>query len=495
MSADMHRSRTVATVATLASGEEHRFTSKRVLLTGDHDALLTANGAEMARAALQLLMRISDNVDVALPLLSGSLATDLARDGERFAWDRAPQFVACDGNWSSYDAILSIGSTVRADLPWTAMTANGWIASVTSGARGIAADCSRPNPITALAAASLGVCEVFKRLIALRLELGELLDGAALSLWDHALGGSEGPDIPARLEADILVNGAGAIGSAIVHLLARLPRVGELTVVDKQDYGPENWGTCLDLERSQVGKSKAEIVARRLHPRGSVRGLHTTIEAATKEQLGVVARWPEIVLNGLDSIDARHEAQEIWPDLIIDGALDADLQVRVSAHEWASDRACLRCLYQLPPRGPAVAEQMRVTGLAKESLVDLDRPLTEEDVAAADPARQVDLRSWVGKRVCSLVSEQIARAMSRSHLDEGFSPSVPFAACFSACLVVTELVRYLISGEVGMRPLWQMSMLVGPDTAQMLPDKRHADCRCRHRQLIEKVRQSHRPNP
>jgi len=88
------------------------------------------------------------------------------------------------------------------------------------------------------------------------------------------------------------------------------------------------------------------------------------------------------------------------------------------------------------------------------------------------------------------VTEDGARAMSRSQLDEGFSPSVPFAACFSACLVVTELVRYLITGEVGVRPLWQVSMLIGPDTAQMLPDKRHADCRCRHRELIDKVRAS-----
>lgn len=490
MSADLHRSRTAATVAALASGEEHRFTSKRVLLTGDRDALLTANGADMARAALQLLMRISDNIDVALPPLCGSLGTDLARDGERFAWDRAPQFVACDGDWSGYDAILSIGSKVRADLPWTAMTANGWIASVTSGARGIAADCSRPNPITALAAASLGVCEVFKRLIDLRPELGELLDGSALSLWDHSLGGSEGPEIPARLEADLMVNGAGAIGSAIVHLLARLPRVGELTVVDKQHYGPENWGTCLDLERSQVGQPKAEIAARRLQPVGSIRGLHTTIEAATKDHLGTAGRWPEIVLNGLDGIDARHDAQEIWPDLVIDGALDADLQVRVSAHEWASDRACLRCLYQHPSGGPAVDKQMRDTGLSWASLQNQDRPLTEQDIAAADPARQAELRTRLGKTVCSIVTEDGARAMSRSQLDEGFSPSVPFAACFSACLIVTELVRYLSTGEVGVRPLWQVSMLVGPETAQMLPDKRHADCRCRHRELIDKVRTS-----
>lgn len=285
-----------------------------------------------------------------------------------------------------------------------------------------------------------------------------------------------------------MLNGAGAIGSAIAHLLARLPHVGELTVVDKQDYGPENWSTCLDLERGQVGKPKAEIVAVRLQLGESAHGLHSTILAATRDHLGVAARWPEIVLNGLDGIDARHEAQDIWPDLVIDGALDADLQVRVSAHQWSSDRACLRCLYQHPPGEPAVVEQMRVTGLSRASLQNLDRPLTEEDVSAADPARQVDLLPQLGKRVCSIVSEEIARALSRSEQDESFSPSVPFAASFSACLVVTELVRYLVTGEVGVRPLWQVSMLIGPETAQMLSDKRHDGCQCGERQLIDKVR-------
>lgn len=487
---DLHRSRTVATVAALATGEEHRFTSKRVLLTGDREALLTANGADMARDALQLLMRISHIVDVALPPLTGSLRADLASDSERFAWDIVPQIVANDCDMTGYDAILSIGSTMRDDLPWTAVTASGWIASVTSGTRGIPSDCTRTNPITALAAASLGVCEVFKRLVDLRPELGELLDGAALSLWDYSLGGVDGPDVPARLEAALMLNGAGAIGSAIAHLLARLPHVGELTVVDKQDYGPENWGTCLDLERSQVGKPKAEIVACRLQRGGNVHGLRSTIKAAAMNHLGTAAHWPDIILNGLDGIDARHEAQDIWPDLVIDGALDADLQVRVSAHQWSSDRACLRCLYQHPPGETAVVEQMRVTGLSLSSLQNLARPLTEEDIAAADPARQADLRPQLGKPVCSIVSEEMARAMSQSQQVEGFSPSVPFAACFSASLVVTELVRYLVTGEVQVRPLWQVSMLMGPGTAQLLADKRHAGCLCQERLLIDQLRQS-----
>lgn len=490
MSGALHRSRTAATVAALAGAEKHRFTARRVLLTGDRGTLLTANGSDMARAALQLLMRISENVDVALPPLPSSLRTDLANDGERFVWDRLPRFVSGDNDLSAYDAILSVGSTIRPDLPWTAITASGWIVGVSSGSRGIPSDCSRPNPVTALAAASIGICEVFKRLIDLRAELGQLLDGAVLSLWDHSLNGIDGPDLPERLEAGIMLNGAGAIGSAIGHLLARLPHVGTLLVVDKQDYGPENWGTCLDLERGQIGKPKAEILVGRLRRGWEARGVRSTIKEAAEACLGTSSTWPDIVLNGLDGIDARHEAQDIWPDLVIDGALDADLQVRVSAHEWASDRACLRCLYQHPLGQSSEVQQMRATGLSRASLQDQDRPLTEDDIAQADPSRQAELRPRLGKLVCSVVHEDMVRAMSRSRQDEGFSPSVPFAACFSACLVVTELVRYLVTSAVGVRPLWQASMLMGPETAQMLPDKRHLGCLCQERSLIDQLRES-----
>jgi len=477
--ADLHFSRAAATAALLGGADSHRFMDKKVLLTGDRAVLSSANGAEMARSALQLLMRSCSNVSVAVPHLLPGLAGDLRVDGARFAWDSEPTFVSPDDGYNGYDAILSIGPDVRPDLPWTAITSNGWLVRVSSGATAIVGDCDQPNAVGALAAASIGVCEVFKRLIRLRPDLGELLDGVTFSLWDYEFAATApGPALRERMAADLMLNGAGAIGSAAIHLLARLPLGGRITIVDNQDYGDENWGTCLDLERGQVGDPKAEVAAARVSPRLVPRPFKAMVDDVRTGELGQSVPWPKVVLNGLDKIDPRHHAQRIWPDIAIDGALDADLQVRVSAHPWPADVACLICTFKSPPGESAEAAAARVTGLSAASVANQDRDLTEADIEAAVQEKRDGLRTRLGEKICSIVSEEIAQSMSEAEVEEGFSPSVPFAACFSACMMVTELVRYLTDGEVRIRPSFQMSMLHGPENGQQLNDRRHADCYC-----------------
>lgn len=499
MSAALFSSRVEATIAALAADGAARarsgFAGRRVLLTGDTGALETMNGLEMARSALQLLMRLGVHIDIALP--AGPLVTQLAEDGLQYAWDDQPKLVAGDPSFGVYDAVLSVGATLRPELPWTAITASGWLARVSSGATAIEPDCDRFNPVAALAAASLGVCDVFKRLIDVRPERGQLLDGVTLSLWDHEVGGSAGPDLPPSLDANVMIDGAGAIGSAIVHVMALLPLQGHVTLVDKQSYGEENWGTCLDLERRQVGEAKADVAAARLCDTVTAKPYEMTIKAAAATKLGQEVPWPNILLNGLDGIDARHEAQDVWPDMVIDGALDADLQVRVSAHPWDSGTACLRCLYRHPPgKEDSKVAAARMTGLAIESLDQQDRVPTDRDIALAEPRARTALvnAKQNNQKICSVVND--IQSMSQAQQPKGFSPSVPFAASFSACLVVTEFIRFVTTGAVGVHPLFQLSLLQGPENAQLLPDVRHADCTCTtQRALIERYRASRSTNP
>jgi hypothetical protein len=68
------------------------------------------------------------------------------------------------------------------------------------------------NPVGALAAACLGVGEVFKRLIKLRPERGEMLDGFSFSLRSYLAGDTDcGPALPSSLKVDLLLVGGGAI--------------------------------------------------------------------------------------------------------------------------------------------------------------------------------------------------------------------------------------------------------------------------------------------
>jgi hypothetical protein len=97
-----------------------------------------------------------------------------------------------------FDAILSVGTTASDGLPATIVNSNGWIARVSSGSTSLSDVCDQANPVGALGAACLGVTEVFKRLVALRPEKGELLDGVTFSFWSYRTDDADpGPQVPA----------------------------------------------------------------------------------------------------------------------------------------------------------------------------------------------------------------------------------------------------------------------------------------------------------
>ncbi|WP_189561966.1 MULTISPECIES: ThiF family adenylyltransferase [unclassified Mesorhizobium] len=486
MNDDLRFSRLCATASELAdaSFEPQRFLQQSVLLTGTADAFATENGCEMARCALLLLMRMTKSLVVALPAGLEALERELGDCARQHAWDEVPKFVRLPVDPAPYAAVLSIGGDPRPDWPWTVITSNGWTLRVTSTARPVDQACGVANPVAALAAASLGVGEVFKRLLKLRDDKGQFLDACVFSLWSYAQDDEAGPVLPQVMDVDLLVAGAGAIGNGVAHLLSRLPLRGRCLILDRQKYGPENWGTCLRLTRTASKVEKATFLS------GLFTGeLQATPFQGQVEDLGRVSSWraPPVVLSGFDNVDARHAVQDLWPDLVIDGAIGKRLECQVSAHPWSSSIACLRCIFKAAAGERAEVVQERMTGLTSASLADLTRSLTEADIADAAPERREWLSARVGKPICSVLEE--AAALSSAALEESFRPSVPFVATFSACMIVTEFVRYLTTGKVGVEPRFFFSLLWGPHRGEHYPEDRHRDCLCVTRAVnIERVR-------
>ena len=116
---------------------------------------------------------------------------------------------------------------------------------------------------------------------------------------------------------------------------------------------------------------------------------------------------------------------------------------QVSRHPWPEDIACLLCLFQQPLGRPAEEVQSEVTGLSKLRLQNPDTVVTGEDVEAAPAEKQDFLKSFVGHQVCSVVQHAIAQGISSEAQAEDFEHSVPFVACFSACMVMTEALAYV----------------------------------------------------
>jgi hypothetical protein len=123
-----------------------------------------------------------------------------------------------------------------------------------------------------------------------------------------------------------------------------------------------------------------------------------------------------------------------------------------------------------------------------EALQFPDALITEIDVDRAPAEKREFLRARIGRPVCSVIQEGVALAISAVDQQEGFQPSVPFVACFSACMVVAELVAHLCNWPSIAVPRFQFDFLVGPANGQLLPQERRPDCVCRRRKNIDALR-------
>ena len=457
--------------------DHHRFVDKHVLLTGEQGTLATANGRECLLSGLRLLARICPTLSIALPADADHLLGECRTLAARVAFGGTVDFTPGAPDFAHYDAILSVGTLARPDLPWTVINSNGWLARVSSGSTNLPNASDLTNPVGALAAACLGVAEVFKRLIRLKESRGRLLDGLTFSLHSYCCQGVDrGPALPAELPLDLLLVGVGAIGNGIVHLLRQLATSGRAWIVDAQTFREENLGTCLLIGPQDLGVAKATFAERILGGRLHARGFHEEL-AAFERRLGSEFPHPHVILTGLDNIDARHAVQKLWPDVIIDGAI-ADFPCQVSRHQWGEESACLVCLFR-HPTGPAAENVASLaTGLSRSRVEQAEATVTEEDVRAAPGDRQQWLRERLGRQICSVVGEGVAQHISDEDQRKGFAPSVPFVACMSACMVVAELIKFAAGWSTALETRYQFDMLSGPMLGSMFPQEKRRDCEC-----------------
>jgi molybdopterin/thiamine biosynthesis adenylyltransferase len=476
------------------AGDTHRFLDKHILLTGDRAVLETENGHECLLSSLRLSLRICRNVHVALPQDLARLREHCARISKRLEFGGPVEILSEGNGYTGYDAILSVGSKTRPELPWTTINSNGWLARVSSGPTSISSEVRQTNPVGALAAASLGVSEVFKRLIALHPDRGHLLDGVTLSLETYqADSSSPGTPIGERLELPpLLIVGAGAIGNAVVYLLSRLPLFGKITILDRQRFGPENLGTCILIGPDDVGKSKATFAEEFLQSEQlEVHGFEEDL-ATFRSRRGPALWCPGVIIGGVDNIDARHEMQRLWPDVILDGAI-GDLSGQVSRHPWDENVACLMCLFPHGVGKSAERAASEATGLSIEQLKDPDELLSEEELVIASPEAQEWLRTQIGKPKCSIIGEATTRGLASGRMRTGFAPSIPFVATLSASMVVGELVKLCCGRRTNLSPRYQVDLLRGPRFGVEFPQERRPDCICStRRKNIEIARRGER---
>ena len=176
-------SRPVSTAKSLGgqAPESDKFFEKKVLLIGDEAILATENGKLCFLNSIRLLVRFISHLTVSSPS-DPRFRKETESLINTVKVVRAETKSLQEVDPRQYDAILSVGTTARKDLPWTVINSNGWLARVSSGGISLPSDCSLYNPVGALGAASLGASEIFKRLVALKPERGMFFDGLSFSL-------------------------------------------------------------------------------------------------------------------------------------------------------------------------------------------------------------------------------------------------------------------------------------------------------------------------
>ena len=163
-----------------------------------------------------------------------------------------------------------------------------------------------------------------------------------------------------------LAGAGGNTGSHLAPLVARMPEVGRLTLVDPDIYGPANLLVqCID--HWDVGRPKVAAQAEklgRIRPRSGDRGLEVI---ALQERIEDVPRGLlqcDLIVSCLDSKAARQRLNEIawrlntpWIDC---GVLGSQSLCRVNAYLPSADSPCLECSWG--PDEYAVLEQEYLCG-------------------------------------------------------------------------------------------------------------------------------------
>lgn len=471
--------------------DSHLFLNKRVLLTGESQILKTENGHHCFWSSLLLLIRMGKFVDIYLPPDCDKLKMVICADLEILNYPISPQFLDKTPDMSNYDAILNIGKSARKDLPWTVINCNGWVLRLSSGKDSISDICDQTNPISALAVACLGATEVFKRLIRLREERGSLINKLSFSLYSYQNTENDcGPLLPDIIQDDILVVGAGAIGNGLVYLLSLLPLKGRVLIVDPQRFQPENFGTCLLIGQNAIGKEKAMIMSEYLKGRGILTKDYPEKIEEFINRVGKEIPSPQIVINGLDNIDARHATQDLWPDIVIDGAI-SDLVCQISRHPWDDDIACLKCLFRKNNMENADEIASKATGLDLQRVKDAFEFVSDNDVVSAPENKKEFLRKNIGKQICSVIQDGVAQELSKEQQSAGFAPSVPFVACFSASMAISELIKVVTGASSNLEPRFQFDILRGLSLGEFVSQRRRKDCICvARRKNIELMRKN-----
>jgi molybdopterin/thiamine biosynthesis adenylyltransferase len=270
--------------------------------------------------------------------------------------------------------------------------------------------------------------------------------------------------------------GNGAIGTAYARILGGLKFSGSHALLaDPETYARENVGTYSlgNIADAEAKHPKVRLAATAMQG-WNIEKVQGPVSQVVAKIDGERLLWPPVVLTGLDSIQARYDAQALWPDRLIDAATGDTV---VGLHDVVPGGPCLRCFMPIPTSPGSAAQRLaEELGLPVDLLMNGDVDLTEQDVANLAVEQREILKPFVGTPICGLASALGLTGDS----EDTYRPSVPFVSQQAACLGVGRLLASL-AGVSDLPNFIQYNTLIGPQSMTRLDRHPTPGCYCQQR--------------
>lgn len=464
-----------------------KFAQARVVVSWE--AAVADLAPEMVLLAANLIVRFCPRIHVAT---EDVLTEQVLRLLDELDSTPLAEFTHATPVPSGVIASLHLGGGHPDALPnLTTVSAVGWIAYVSSD--GEALPMLDPFvPFGYLAAAALGACEVFKRLLPPLPGRGRLFGRSVYSTFNYSSADPEqGPLSLGRvaLRAQALLAGVGAVGQSFLHALSTVPGIScELRTVDNQRVDEPNLNryvlarerdAATGTDKTQLALRAAEGTSLRIVP--EQRDLHDVIADIAE---GRLAR-PTIVISALDQYEPRRDLQNIWPNLLLEGAT-GDTLLQVFRHAHDDGLACLRCIHTESTGRPYEEVLAEATGLSPERIAQAfsgERTmLNESDLAQLRPELHEQLRGAVGRDICGILQELGGFEVAAG--GERVEPAVSFTSYMAGLFVAAEFVRAASGIAPGLPGRYQLDPIATLDPGPPWAETKDPGCYCVERAQV-----------
>lgn len=337
----------------------------------------TADGQTMLLAATNMLSRWCRRVTIVLPMSrvdlldgTGDLGTAVLaqmRDADPFG-----DFRVVDGECpGSTDVMLCIGERQQgASVPIVLVDSSGWLAALSYGDPVELPPSHTTNRIGAIAAACLGVAQLFKTALGMPVEC-RLREGAfdvsrLRWLQDSPLGW------PATLDVGkVLMVGAGSVGSATAYCAKLVGLRGSIDIVDRDTAKVENFNRSPVFGCDTLGQTKVQAVASFLDGSGLAA---TPVEEWWSEFVSRKGRRAfdyDVWLPLANEFDVRRSMQQNVPPLMVHASTGLNWGVNHGRHVPGRDD----CLLDRFPSDQSVANLICSTAQVSTPAGDVDAAL------------------------------------------------------------------------------------------------------------------------